>query len=72
MLFNRRIAPSCAYCRHGSAIGNGEIACVKRGIMLAGGWCKKFSYDPIKREPERLAPPPPVLLPEKDEEAFVL
>ena len=73
MLFNRKIAPSCAYCRHGREIGNGEIACVKRGIMLSGGWCRKFRYDPLKRVPENPVPSVPLLLPENDkEEAFTL
>ena len=57
MLFSRNIAPSCSYCRNGSSIGNGEVACLKRGITSAGGSCKRFAYDPLKREPER----PPVL-----------
>ena len=53
MLFSCNIAPSCSYCRLGTSIGNGEIACVRRGITSAGGSCKRFIYDPIKREPER-------------------
>jgi hypothetical protein len=57
MLFSRNIAPSCSYCRYGSSFGNDEIACLKRGIMSAGGSCGRFAYDPLKREPER----PPVL-----------
>jgi hypothetical protein len=53
MVFSRNVPPSCSYCRRGSSIGNGEIACLKRGITSAGGSCKSFIYDPIKREPER-------------------
>ena len=53
MLFSRKVAPSCLYCRLGSNIGNGEVACIRRGITSAGGSCKRFSYDPLKREPER-------------------
>lgn len=53
MLFARKIPPSCSYCRYGRHIGDGEIACLKRGITSAGSSCKKFSYDPLKREPER-------------------
>jgi hypothetical protein len=57
MLFSRKIAPCCSYCLLGSSIGNGEIACVRRGITLEGSSCKRFVYDPIKREPERRRPP---------------
>jgi len=52
MLFYRNITPSCSYCRLGSSIGNGEIACLRRGITSAGGSCRRFVYDPLKREPE--------------------
>ncbi len=57
MLFSRHIAPSCSYCRFGSSIGNGEIACLRRGITSAAGSCKRFVYDPLKRVPE-----PPMFL----------
>lgn len=53
MLFSRKIEPSCSYCRLGTNIGNGEVACVRRGITSAGSCCKRFIYDPLKREPER-------------------
>jgi hypothetical protein len=54
MLFRQKIAPSCSYCRLGRSIGNGEVACVKRGITSCAGSCKRFLYDPLKREPEKL------------------
>ncbi|MEL4105677.1 hypothetical protein AAFA46_02380 [Oscillospiraceae bacterium WX1] len=53
MLFNRHIAPSCSHCRYGSIISDGEVACVKRGITPAHGACRRYIYDPLKREPER-------------------
>jgi hypothetical protein len=53
MLFAGKIPPSCSYCRFGRHIGDGEIACLKRGISSAGSSCRKFAYDPLKREPER-------------------
>ena len=51
-LFNKKIVPDCCYCIHGSIIGEGEVACIKRGISQTGSSCSKFSYDPLKREPE--------------------
>jgi hypothetical protein len=56
-LFNKYIEPSCSYCRFGTHIGNGEIACMKLGVVETNFSCKKFSYDPLKRVPERPSPP---------------
>lgn len=53
MLFSHHIPPSCSYCRFGTLIGGGEVACVKRGITDAGSSCSRYIYDPLKREPER-------------------
>ena len=53
MLFSRNILPSCSYCRFGSVIGGGEVACIKRGIMSAAGCCRQYIYDPLKRVPDR-------------------
>lgn len=52
MLFRRNIEPSCSYCRFGIGIGNGEVACKKRGIMSVEGRCSAFRYEPTKRTPE--------------------
>lgn len=53
MLFRQNIEPSCSYCRLGRSIGNGEIACVRRGITSCSSSCRRFIYDPLKRVPER-------------------
>ena len=53
----RMIEPLCDYCRHGTPLGQGEIACIKRGVVLAGEQCARFSYDAIKRAPEVRAKP---------------
>jgi hypothetical protein len=52
MLFDRNIEPSCSYCRYGTALGQDEIMCIKRGIMAAHGSCMAFRYEPTKRIPE--------------------
>lgn len=42
----------CLYCRHGSQTADGEnILCIKKGVMLPHSKCRKFKYDPLKREP---------------------
>ena len=53
MLFSRHIPPSCSYCCYGTLISIEEVACVRRGITTAGSFCRKYGYDPLKREPER-------------------
>lgn len=69
MLFDRNIEPSCSYCRHGNSISESEVACVKRGIVERDSFCRKFKYDPLKREPEQ-----PLILDTHDltEEDFAL
>jgi len=52
MLFDRNIDPCCAYCRHGTDLGCGIVACIKRGIMTGIGSCGAFRYEPTKRVPE--------------------
>ena len=56
-LFRQNIEASCEYCRHGTDIGNGIVACVKRGVLPMNEGCPRFSYDPLRRrppEPQRL------------------
>ena len=53
MLFDRKIEPSCLYCRHGRTLGEGEVACLKRGIVDGSGYCGLFRYEPTKRIPEQ-------------------
>ena len=52
MLFNKEIEPCCAYCAYGSRISEREAVCLRRGIVSSGGFCGRFRYDPLKREPE--------------------
>ena len=53
MLFRKRIEKSCSYCRFGTALEDSQILCTKRGVVDAGGKCRKFEYDPIKRVPSK-------------------
>lgn len=56
MLFKKDIDPCCSYCMSGTRISSTEVACLRLGIVSAGGQCKKFRYDPLKREPTCLSP----------------
>jgi len=53
MLFRRKIPKSCAYCARGTAITDGKILCVKKGVVSDTGKCFQFSYDPCKRIPPK-------------------
>jgi len=68
MLFRKDMEPCCAYCKHGTQINLDKVACVKRGVVSLHGACRKFTYDPIKRIPER----PRKFQTASDEEPFQL
>ncbi len=50
-LFRKNVEPSCSYCNHASDIGNGNVMCIKRGVVSRDASCSRFSYDPFKRRP---------------------
>ena len=54
-LFNKKsIDASCSYCTHGKASPDGEsVLCIKHGLVDKNGSCRKFKYDPLKRQPRR-------------------
>lgn len=51
MLFQKSIEPRCAYCARGSALEKDTVLCPKKGVVSAGGSCRAFKYDPLKRVP---------------------
>jgi len=53
MLFRKKIEKACAYCAHGTKLEEGQILCMKRGIVHEYGKCRKFIYDPLKRVPAK-------------------
>jgi len=55
MLFSRNIEPRCAYCLHSVKLDEDTVACYKRGILEAAGFCKKYRYEPTKRVPQKRA-----------------
>jgi hypothetical protein len=55
----------CACCVHGKAAPDGSgVLCSLRGVMRDTSLCKKYEYDPVKREPQR-SPALPVFDPEQ-------
>ncbi len=56
-IFKKDIEPQCALCEYGSVTQSGDsVVCRKvGGIMQPYSKCKKFRYDPLKREPKILS-----------------
>ena len=48
--FRKDIEPRCAYCAHGSAVNECEVACSRRGVVDGSD-----RYDPLRRVPPRPA-----------------
>lgn len=45
----------CKYCEFAAALSSAdEMICGKNGVVAAGYHCRKFSYDPLKRDPKRM------------------
>lgn len=55
MLFRKDIEPRCAYCAHGTVVGDNQVACLKKGVVQAGFQCRAFRYDPLQRVPPQPA-----------------
>lgn len=51
--FNKKLSHRCEYCVYGKPLGDGrEIVCRKRGVTLIDDTCRKYKYDPLKRNPD--------------------
>ena len=51
MLFRKKIARSCSYCRYGATLDEQTVLCSKKGLQSMNGSCWKFKYDATKRIP---------------------
>lgn len=56
-LFKGNTEPQCAYCEYAEITkGSDMVVCRKiGGVMQIFSKCKKFRYDPLKREPKVLS-----------------
>lgn len=52
-LFKKDIDPMCVYCAHSSSVSDTEVLCKKKGIQSPTSSCKRFRYDPLRRQPPR-------------------
>ncbi len=53
MLFRKKIEKSCSYCTRAGKIDDETYLCAKKGVVSAGGQCRRFKYDPLKRIPKK-------------------
>ncbi len=45
----------CACCEHAETLNNEDIVlCSLKGVVSSGHLCRKFRYDPLKRDPKSL------------------
>lgn len=50
--FDKKLPHSCEYCVYGEQSSyTNEILCKKQGITGFRDSCRKYKYDPLKREP---------------------
>lgn len=52
-LFSGRIPPACQYCEKAMKIMENQVLCLKKGVVPLDYSCRKYSYDPTKRIPQR-------------------
>ena len=53
-LYGANIVPMCAYCAKGEmSTDKKNVLCTKKGIVDASYSCRRFKYDPLKRQPQR-------------------
>lgn len=53
MLFDKKREARCVYCTRYFAVDEEHGICNRRGPVYAGGACRKFCYDPLKRVPPK-------------------
>jgi hypothetical protein len=56
-LFKGNIDPQCAYCEFAEINQGSNVAVCRKvgGIMQLHSKCKKYKYDPLKRQPKTVS-----------------
>lgn len=55
----------CAFCERASVLTDEDhILCEKKGVVAQSFRCRRFVYDPTKREPHRMPQMPTVEFPD--------
>ena len=51
---NKKLEHYCEYCVYGTCSDfSNEVLCLKRGITDRKDSCRRYKYDPLKRDPNR-------------------
>ena len=66
MLFRKKIDRYCTYCQFAGKIDDETMVCQFCGIVPSNHRCRRFRYDPLRREPPRPATLKTDTLQEKD------
>lgn len=67
-LCGKNIEPCCKLCSAGRLSPDGKtVLCPRRGVMTPNDRCRRFTYDPLRRIPQKEAP-----LPQFSAEDFLL
>ena len=54
-LFNKKISPACKYCRFSTELAfTNDMICKYKGVTECDNSCRKYRYDPLKRQPHTL------------------
>lgn len=57
----------CANCKHGKDLFSGDaVLCKRHGIVKPTATCRRFVYDPLKRDVKPLPKLPGLYLPPED------
>ncbi len=50
--YDAEIERFCKYCERATTLSDpDQMLCRKQGVVDAGACCRRFVYDPLKREP---------------------
>ena len=53
---DERIEKYCKFCEHAGTLTDPDtMLCDKAGVVRASHCCRRFRYDPLKRQPKRKA-----------------
>lgn len=50
-LYGQNITPSCEICERSKISADNTLSCSIKGAVLQTDKCRRFKYDPLKREP---------------------
>lgn len=52
---DEKIEQFCKFCENAGTLSDPDVMlCKRHGVVSASHVCRKFRYDPLKREPKRM------------------